>query len=283
MFPSGPTAGGRSTYWPATGTRHFTSPAAAHADAGHTVRTPRTIRKRLSLRTAGRVPAIARTHNGTLVLGPCQPHVQLVAGELESAALGANRQAGDRRAEVAQVLAQENGSRRGRDRRQRQLRAAYVEPNLLEPAVAERAPCQRREGPLGRVGVGLERRALPADGDPLLAEQGRGGMRELERVHFISGRLVPARLDPRSKRELGHEVAELLCRGRDHSEIPPRRLFEHRLPLERLCEADDRRERSPQVVTGERDEEGKTGVSGSVVGHGGTAAASHTRPPGFAV
>src|SRR6185503_9991909 len=109
MFPSGPTAGGRSTYWPSSGTRHLTSPPAAHAEAGHTARTPRTIRKSVSLRTCdGRVPTIPCSRNETLVLGPRQPHVQLFAGELHLAALGADCETRDGCSQVAQVLAEED-------------------------------------------------------------------------------------------------------------------------------------------------------------------------------
>src|SRR3954468_2380390 len=140
MLPSGPTAGGRSTCWPPSGTRHLTSPPAAQAEAGHAARTPRTIRKSVSLRICdGRFPAIACGRNETLVLGPRQPHLQLLAGELHLAALRANRQARDGRSQVAQILAEEDRRGCGGDGPQCQLGAAHLEANLLEPSVAERA------------------------------------------------------------------------------------------------------------------------------------------------
>src|ERR1041385_8105675 len=111
-----------------------------------------------------------RNRNEALVLGPPQPHVQLLAVERHIAALSADREARDGRSQVAQVLPEEDGRGRGRDRRQRELGAAHLEANLLEPAVTQRALCERRNSAFGRVYVELYDGARSLDDDALLAE-----------------------------------------------------------------------------------------------------------------
>jgi hypothetical protein len=69
--------------------------------------------------------------------------------------------------------------------------------------VAERRLEERRQAPLDRVGIGLERGSGTGDLDAVLAEPSRRGLRKLERVRLARRRLVQVRLDPRRERQLG--------------------------------------------------------------------------------
>src|SRR4051794_3618849 len=159
----------------------------------------------------------------------------------------------------------------------------HLEPNLLEPAVAERTLRERRDRAPGRLGVQLDRRSLALDPDAFFPELFRGALSQLERVELLADRVVAAGLDPSSERELVHELAELLGGGGDHPDVARSGLVEAPLALERMREPHDRGQRRAQVVARQGDELGETGLFGSVVGHAGLAGASNTRSPGLAL
>ena len=111
--------------------------------------------------------------------------------------------------------------RRGRrDRRERELRAAHRELDLLEAAVAERAPRERGDRALGRVGVELDRRALARDADALVAEPLGGGAARARacRPPAAAGRSGRPR-SARRGRELVEQLGDLARRGADHLDV----------------------------------------------------------------
>ena len=105
--------------------------------------------------------------------------------------------------------------------------------------------------------------ALAVDVDPVLAEVRRRGPGELEGVDRLQARLVAPALDARRRAELVEELGELARRGVDHLHVALLRLAEVAHADQRLREAVDRRERGAQIVRGERDEAGETGIGGS--------------------
>ena len=183
--------------------------------------------------------------------------MQGLTRELDRAALRAEQPHCDRGAEVTEVLAEQHGRRRRRNRRELELRTADGELHLLEPPVAERTPGERRDCPLGRVGVDLDPRAFAGDLHALLAEPGRGRLRELERVQLPAHRLVAPRLDPRAERKLVEQVGHLAGSRGDHLEVARRRVLELAEPRESLREAVHGRQRRAQVVAREHHEPGE--------------------------
>ena len=99
----------------------------------------------------------------------------------------------------------------------------------------------------------LHGRARPAHLDAIFVELCGSGVGELERVGCDEPRLEASRLDPGYERELVEQIAEL-GRGRlDHRHVAIRRRLELGL-REGSREPEDRGQRRPQVVTGERHE-----------------------------
>jgi GTP cyclohydrolase IV len=190
-----------------------------------------------------------------------QTDQQTIAYELDSAAGRLDEASGRRRAEVLQVVAEDDGPdvfEHGRDRNRGSLRGHL---NLLEAAVAKRAPGKSRQPALGRVPIDEDRRTRPT-GDRLLPQATRGGLRQLERVRLGHIRRVATGLDPRCQPEVVQDLRQLAGGGLDHLDVTVGRLPQ--LVLEqRVREAGHGREGRPQVVTGERHEAGE-----AVVGHG---------------
>ena len=186
---------------------------------------------------------------------------QALARELDRAAGRLHDAPPSRRAEVLQVVAEDDRADVLEHRRDRDHRSVGGQLDLLEAAVTKCATRERREPTLGRVSGDEDLRSRSTD-DSLLAHATRGGLRQLERVGLGHVRHVSPRLDPRRQAEVVEDVGELVGGGLDHLDVAVGRLPDLVL-AQRVREAGHGRKGRPQVVTGERHEAGK-----AVVGHG---------------
>jgi hypothetical protein len=100
---------------------------------------------------------------------------------------------------------------------------------------------QRRERALDRRRVRGHRCARPVG-------LGHGGPRQLEGVDVREHRLVSVGSDARGETELLEQLRHLLGRGDDHLDVASHRRLELDRALHRPREAEDRRERGPQIV-----------------------------------
>src|SRR4051794_13310035 len=145
----------------------------------------------------------------TSLRGNTKGNPQRLAVQLERAARRAQRGAGDRGAEIAQVVAQEDRRRRGRDRAELDDDARDAQVHVLETAVAKRAAGEIAHRPPRRPLVHEHRRAGACDADALLAELLRGLGGERERVHLDEARVVAAGLDRGGEAERVEQRREL--------------------------------------------------------------------------
>ncbi len=126
--------------------------------------------------------------------------------------------------------------------------------------MAQRRLRERRDRALGRLEIGLDRRADARDDHALLAEPLGRVAGELERVDLAQRRFVAAR-SRSGRRARARRAAPPSDRPRlDHLHVAGRRILELVAARERLRKAGDRRERRPEVVARERDEPGERGV-----------------------
>ena len=190
-----------------------------------------------------------------------------LVGELDRAAENRNEARRDGGAEVAKILAENDGRCRGRDGFDLDRVSAGGQLDTLEAAVAECAPRKGSDGAAGGIDVDGDRPPFAAHTDALRSETLRRVAGQLERVRRLPDGLVAPGFDPRDEPELVEKLANLLGRLLDHGDVACGRLTEIARARERQCESVHGRERRAQVVARKRDEASE--MVG--VGHGGRA------------